>query len=103
VSAKEEDSLRVLHVLMQPTRLKIVRLLMDSHRPLYAAEIATKIGADIRTVAFHLATLAESGLVEEEYAEIEKAKHSAVGMRQAKFFRVTPKAKETINRLSESS
>ncbi len=99
----EESDLQLLYVLMQPTRQKIIRLLKESKEPLYIAEIAEKVGESPRNVSFHLATMAEYGLVDGEYREIEApTHHSAIVGKAAKFYRLTPKVAEVTKRLAKA-
>ena len=94
--------LELLYVLMQPTRQKIIKILRSSKEPLYIKEIAKKVAGEQRNVSFHLATLAEHGLVDGEYREIEPppTHHSAVTGRAGKFYKLTPKVDEVIKRLA---
>jgi len=95
-----EKAFELLFVLVQPTRQKIIQALRDSNRPLYIKEIAELIGASQRNTALHLATLAEFGLVDGEYREIQKATPLKLG-RAAKFYHLTPKVNETITQLAQ--
>lgn len=100
VNKNEENDLSLLYVLMQPTRQKIVKTLKESKKPMYIKEISEKIGQQQRNVSFHLATLAEYGLVKGEYREIEKpTHHSAVTGRAAKFYHVTKKLDDVTKRI----
>lgn len=103
--SNEEDKkdLQLMYVIMQPTRQKILKALREAKDPMYIREIADKIGEEPRIISFHLATLAEYGLVEGEYREIEgHPAHSAVSGRAAKFYRLTPKLDEVTKRLAAS-
>ena len=94
----EEELTNQLYVIMQPTRLKIVKLLREG-KPLYIEQIAEKIGEDRRSVSFHLATLAEYGFVEGDYEIIQEAdKNPGVG-RAAKFYKLTTKIDDVLKRL----
>jgi len=70
--SKKEDKndVELMFVIMQPTRQRILKALREAKEPMYIKEIADKTGEDQRIVSFHLATLAEYGLVEGEYQEI---------------------------------
>jgi predicted ArsR family transcriptional regulator len=93
-----EELANQLYVIMQPTRLKIVKLLRES-KPLYIEQIAEKISEDRRSVSFHLATLAESGFVEGDYEIIQDAKKNPGVGRAAKFYRLTIKIDDVLKRL----
>ena len=103
---KESDKLGIdlglLYVLLQPTRQKIVHLLKESKEPMYIKQIADEIGESERNVSFHLLTLAENGLVDGQYREIEPAHHSEIVKgRAAKFYHLTPKVDEVLKRLEK--
>lgn len=101
MSKKEDVDLQLMYVIMQPTRQRILKALRDAKDPMYIAEIASKIGEEARTVSFHVATLAEYGLVEGEYREIgPHPTHSAVSLKAAKFYRLTPKLDDVMKRLA---
>jgi predicted ArsR family transcriptional regulator len=97
--AEGEELANLLYILMQPTRQKIVKLLRSSE-PLYIEQIAEKINEDRRSVSFHLATLAENGIVEGEYRLIENATKNPGRGRGGKFYKLTPRAVEVIEKLN---
>lgn len=98
-TAEDDGQLaRMLYVLMQPTRRKIVNLL-QSEKPMYIEQIAEKIGEDRRSVSFHLATLAENGFVEGDYELINPATENPGSGRGAKFYHLTPKVAEVLKKL----
>jgi predicted ArsR family transcriptional regulator len=91
-----------LYVLLQPTRQKIVQVLRESKEPMYIKQIADKIGESERNVSFHLLSLAEKGLVDGQYREIEQAHHSEIVKgRAAKFYHLTPKVDEILKQLEK--
>lgn len=90
----KEGLIKDLHVVTQPTRLKIINVLREAGEPLYIEQIAQRIkGVDRRSVSFHLATLAQYGFVKGEYREIE-ASHSKG--KAAKFYELTEKVDRTF-------
>jgi len=96
-----ENPTSQLYILTQPTRHKIVKLLKGAKEPLYIEQIAERIGEDRRSVSFHLATLAENGFVEGEYKVIQSpAKNPGAG-RGAKFYKLTPKVDEVLQKLDQ--
>jgi predicted transcriptional regulator len=96
----EEISLaKQIYILFQPVRWKIITCLLASERPLYAAEIAEKIGEDRRNVADHLSILEGYGFVKSELREIEKP-GSHLG-KIGKYYAPTEKIKETIEKIRE--
>lgn len=99
VEKNRENLTNQLYVIMQPIRLKIVRLLEESKDPLYIEQIAEKIEEDRRTVSFHLATLAENGFVEGDYQIIQKPSANPGMGRAGKFYRLTPKVQDAIKKL----
>jgi len=95
----EEDLINQLYVLMQPTRLKIVKLLKETKEPLYIEQIAERIKEDRRSVSFHLAALAESGFVEGEYKIIQPATENPSIGRGGKFYKLTPNVDAVLQKL----
>lgn len=91
---------KMLYVLLQPTRQKIVKLLRSSRESMYIEQIADKIGEDRRSVSFHLAALAENGFVEGEYRVIQQATENPGRGRGAKFYRLTKKVDYALDRLN---
>ncbi len=59
---KPEEFAEALKVLGEPTRLKILRLLIE--RPLYVCEISAVLGLSDPTVSVHLSRLKKFGFVE---------------------------------------
>jgi len=97
----EEQLLKDLLVLLQPTRWKIIKTLKEAGRPMYIREIADAIGEDWKVVAFHLSALAKAGFVEYEWKIIESPKKNPGRGRIAKFYRVTKKVDEVLSRVNE--
>ena len=96
---KEESLVNQVYVLMQPIRLKIVKLLKQSKEPLYIEQIAEKVDEDRRSVSFHLATLAENGFVEGDFGTIRSpTKNPGVG-KAGKFYKLTPKVDEVLQKV----
>lgn len=91
---------KMLYVLMQPTRQKIVKLL-QSGKSLYIEQIADAIKEDRRSVSFHLATLAEHGFVEGDYQLIKPAEKNPGSGRGGKFYHITPKVDEVLKKLND--
>ena len=90
----KEPLIEEIHVLTQPTRLKIINVLREAGEPLYIEQIAKRIkGVDRRSVSFHLATLAEYGFVKGEYREIETSRSRG---KAAKFYELTEKVDQTF-------
>jgi len=99
----KDELVKLFHVLAQPTRQKIIKALREAGPgSLYIDEIAQKIKEDRRNVSFHLATLAEYGLVDGDYKVIEQpvAKSKAKG-KAAKFYHLTDKFGEAVSSLVE--
>jgi len=96
----EENLANQLYVIMQPIRLKIVRLLKENKEPLYIEQIAEKVKEDRRTVSFHLATLAENGFVDGDYEIIKMPTKNPGRGRAGKFYRLTPKVDEVLQKLN---
>jgi predicted ArsR family transcriptional regulator len=90
---------KMVYVLLQPTRQKIVKLLKSSKEPLYIEQIADSIGEDRRSVSFHLATLAEYGFVEGDYELIKSASKNPGSGRGAKFYHTTAKVDQVLSQL----
>ncbi len=97
---EDADLAKMLYVLVQPTRQKIIKLLRSSKDPLYIEQIADKIGEDRRSVSFHLATLAENGFVEGEYRIIQQATENPGRGRGAKYYRLTKKVEYALGKLN---
>ena len=84
-----ESLLKEVHIVTQPTRLKIINVLKEAGKPLYIEQIAKEVkGVDRRSVSFHLTTLAQHGFVKGQYREIEEP-HSKG--KAAKFYELTEK------------
>lgn len=101
---KENEIARDLFILLQPTRLAIIKALRDAGRPLYIREIAEKIGEDWRITAYHLAALADAGFVEGEFRSIEQppltGNPRSVG-KAGKFYKLTEKVDEVLNQINK--
>ncbi len=95
----DADLAKMLYVLVQPTRQKIIKLLKSNKDALYIEQIADKIGEDRRSVSFHLATLAENGFVDGDYRLIQAPTKNPGRGRGAKFYKLTPKVDEVLKKL----
>ena len=62
-----ENSGKDLSILLFPTRYEIYRKLKEAGEPLYASEIAEKIGVDRKLISFHLSSLERHGFVTSEF------------------------------------
>jgi DNA-binding transcriptional ArsR family regulator len=93
---------RDLLILLQPMRMRIIKVLREAGKPLYIREIADRLGEDWKIVSYHLTALADAGFVEGEFRVIEPPKSNprVVG-KAGKFYRLTIKVDEVLNRLNE--
>ncbi len=90
----EKDEL--IYTLMQPTRRKLLLLLLKSKQPLYIKKIAELVDASPRNTSFHLAKLAAEGLIEWQFRPIESESGRA-----GKYYKVTPKFIARLGKLLE--
>ncbi len=74
-----DRAIELAHVIVEPTRLKILRSLMET--PLYIGKIAEAIKEDRSTVSYHLGVLEKHDLVNSEYKIIREPKSSGVAAR----------------------
>ena len=94
--SKDSRDLELLHVLMQPTRRKVLEILIKNEDLLYIKEIAKQIQESQRNTSFHLTKLAEEGFVEGEFRPID-----STNGRPAKYYRINPRVKPKIRKLVE--
>lgn len=98
----KEANLKLLYVLLQPTRQKIIKILKNSKEPLNIKQIAEKVSESEINTSFHISTLAEHGLVEGEYIESESpTHHSVITGRAVKFYKLSSRVNGVINNLSK--
>lgn len=71
---------------MQPTRRKMLLLLLKSKDPYYIKEIADMVDASPRNTSFHLSKLAAEELVDWEFRPIESESGRA-----GKYYSINPK------------
>ena len=88
--------LELLHIMSQPTRRKVLEVLLKHDEPLYIKEIADIIDTTERNTSFHLARLAKKQVVEGEFKPIESE-----GGRAGKFYKLTPKTKRIMKKIIE--
>lgn len=88
--------LELLHIMNQPTRRKVLEVLLKHDEPLYIKEIADIIDATERNTSFHLARLAKKQVVEGEFKPIESE-----GGRAGKFYKLNPKKRRMVKRIIE--
>lgn len=63
----EEEAGALFNALSNPDRLKVIRaLVVAGHTGLNAGDIASKVGATPSRASFHLAALADAGIVHRE-------------------------------------
>jgi len=91
----ESNDLKLLHTLTQPTRRKVLEVLLETES-LYIKKIAEIIEESERNTSFHLARLAEEGFVEGEFKQI-----SSTNARAGKYYKLNPKNKLKIKRIVE--
>jgi len=65
----ESNDLKLLHTLTQPTRRKVLEVLLGAES-LYIKKIAEIINESERNTSFHLARLADEGFVEGEFKHL---------------------------------
>jgi len=80
----------------QPTRRKVLEILLKYNEPLYIKEIADMINASERNTSFHLTRLAKRKVVEGEFRPIESE-----GGRAGKFYKLSPKTKPIVKKIIE--
>ena len=90
----EALKIELLHVMNQPTRRKVLEILLKSEEPLYIKEIADKIRASERNTSFHLSKLAEREFVEGEFGPIKSE-----GGRAGKFYTLNPKRRPMVRKV----
>jgi len=95
------EQISLLHELVQPMRYKIIQTLAQARKPLYIGEIAKRIGVDRREVSFHLAALAEHGLVEGEWRVIEAPKSKLAKGKAAKYYKPTQRTLKVLSEFSD--
>jgi len=82
---------------MQPTRKKMLLLLLESHQRFYIKEIADKVEASPRNTSFHLSKLAAEELVAWEFRPIESESGRA-----GKYYSINPKYISKIKKLLDA-
>lgn len=100
MSIRKEKYLDSAYVMLHPIRYRITKLLKESSKPLYVAQIAKKLGmSDKRKlISFHLSVLSEHGLVKSKYnvrggPSTDTEGHPIV----VNYYHLTKKAKDTIS------
>jgi len=91
----ESNDLKLLHTLTQPTRRKVLEVLLETES-LYIKKIAEIIEETERNTSFHLAWLAEEGYVEGEFRQI-----SSSNTRAGKYYKLNPENKSKIKKIVE--
>lgn len=65
-------NLELIHVVLEPTRFKILEALLETRR--YISQLAEKTTIDRSTISFHLGVLEKAGLVQSEYKVLVQPK-----------------------------
>ena len=91
---KIEDNLKEVHVLLHPTRYRIVELLAE--KPMHINEISKVLGEERRLVSYHLLTLEEHGFLSSNYEISEQPNSKGKAIRK---YSVTEKVEEVISEL----
>ncbi len=81
-------------MILQPQRLKIIKLMMKAGEPVYIEQVARELGLDSQLVAFHLDKMEDNGLVKSELSIVQKpdSKRGWAG----RFFEPTQKLKDAF-------
>ena len=90
----EDDLLNEVHVLLHPTRYRIVELLTE--KQMHINEISKALGEERRLVSYHLHTLEKHGFLRSNYEISKHPKSKGKAMRK---YSVTGKVKEVISAL----
>ena len=85
-----------LYLLSQPTRRKLLKILLEKPDSLYIKEIADAINSSQRNTSFHLMKMAQEGLLKGEYRSIDSE-----GGRPGKFYEIEPKVKSKVKKIIE--
>ena len=95
-SLKMDEKNELIYTLMQPTRRKMLLLLLKSKEAYYIKEIADKVDASPRNTSFHLSKLAAEELVDWEFKPIESESGRA-----GKYYSINPKFIAKLTNLLE--
>ncbi|MBC8274657.1 MAG: winged helix-turn-helix transcriptional regulator [Chloroflexi bacterium] len=92
-----ERAIEMAHVIIEPTRLKILQTLIGGSK--YIGKIAEAIGEDRSTVSYHLGVLEKNDFVSSEYHIIREPKSSGVA---ARVYQVnTQKLREAVKEIQK--
>ena len=85
-------------VVMQATRLRIIKVLMEASGPCYIDQIAKELGENPRLISHHLDLLEDSGLVTSELRIVQKdgSQRGAAG----RFFTPTPSLRKVFSEIA---
>lgn len=84
----------LLYLLSQPTRRKVLQVLLEKSDSLYIKEIADTINSSQRNTSFHLTKMAQEGLLKGEYRSIDSE-----GGRPGKFYTIEPKVESKVKKI----
>ena len=103
-SANFKKSTNLVHIATHPMRYKVLKLLYETNKPMYIAEIARKVGVNKRLVGFHLLTLLQHGLVESEYGLKQSSSKDKRGRPiVVSYYNLSEKGRELMSKLSALS
>ena len=92
----EAKLLEEAHVLLHPTRYRIVELLMA--QPMHINGISKALGEERRLVSYHLLALEECGFVKSKYEISENPKSKGKAIRK---YWVTAKVNEVVTEVKK--
>jgi DNA-binding transcriptional ArsR family regulator len=85
--------------IMQPLRLRIIRVLMEAGEPCYIDQIARELKEDPQLISFHLDKMEDNGLVKSTLNIVQKSdsKRGWAG----RFFEPMPKLRDTFAQIAQ--
>lgn len=85
-------------MIMQPQRLKIIRVMMKAGAPCYIDQIARELKVDPQLVSFHMDKMEDSGLVTSSLGIVQKegSKRGWAG----RFYEPTPKLTDAFVKIA---
>jgi DNA-binding transcriptional ArsR family regulator len=85
-------------MILQPTRLRIIRFMMKAGAPVYIDQIARELSEDPQLVSFHLDKMEDNGLVKSILSIVQKSdsKRGWAG----RFFEPTSKLKDVFGQVA---
>jgi len=95
--AECDEETKALHVLTHPLRLRIAKVLQDSTKPLYIAQLSRKLGNewDRKIISFHLMKMESFGLAD---SRVDLVTHETGNPVAVRYFTLTDKAKAMLKR-----